>query len=207
MQLVGLCQVLVFLRILAQPARRWRVAFVVLSTALFYLHYTAALLVAGECVAYVALSLRAAWRPAYRPLEFLADVAIWLVTCLPAAPHLTAIAARRHNWTMFIQRQPFGHIWTIFPLTWYLLLPVAVALVGWAVCTVVRLVTARRESLPPGSAASGSAGGPSSGDLESGGPWWDSRLVVVLVCWLFVPLVLAWCSTAADWLRLFFSRT
>ena len=39
-----------------------------------------------------------------------------------------------------------------------------------------------------------------------GGPWWDSRLVVVLVCWLFVPLVLAWCLTAADWLRLFFPR-
>jgi mannosyltransferase len=193
LQLVGLCQLLAFWHLVTAPTGRRRLAFVALSWLLFYVHYTGALLLAAELVSYAVWSLRPAWRPACRPRQLLLDGAVWLLGCLPAVPHLVAIAARRANWTMFIPRQPLQAIWTMFPLNWYVLLPAAIGGAAWGLQRFGRGPAHSRRPAGPGAAAAGA-------------PWTDPRLLVLLASWLFVPLFLAWASTALDVARLFFPR-
>jgi hypothetical protein len=193
LQLVGLCQLLAFWRTVTAPTGRRRLVCVALSWLLFYVHYTGALLPAAELVSYAVWSLRPAWRPAYRPRQLLLDGALWLLGCLPAAPHLVAIAARRENWTMFIPRQPLHAIWTTFPLNWYVLLPAAISGAAWA---QQRFGWRHVKSGWPADAAAAGAGV----------PWTEPRLLVLLASWLFVPLLLAWASTTLDVARLFFPR-
>lgn len=210
-QLVGLSQLLLFARLLEAPRgwRRW--AFVALSGLLFYLHYTAALLVAAEVVAYGVLAVRPAWRPAYRWRAFLLDLGLWLLGCLPAFPHLTAIAEHRANWSLFVHRQPLSGIWTLFPLDLYLVLPLAISGVCWALRRWRRREVGRPtgKERPVDSRPRGERDGPegpSYGPEPGAGQGPDARWFVLAGCWLFVPLTLAWLSTAVDFARLFFLR-
>ena len=197
-QLVGLSQLYVFWTLCSRPTRGRRVGWVLTSWMLFYLHYTSALLIAGELLAYAILAMRPPWRPAYRPVQLVADLGVWLLGCLPAMPHLVDIAARRTNWELFIPRQPLWNVWTILPLTWYLALPTAICGAAWGCRAlgrhrfVVRSVDASRHhrdrlEAPPI-------------------PWLDLRSLIFVLAWLFVPLSLAWACTYMDIARLFSLR-
>ncbi|MCY2991078.1 MAG: glycosyltransferase family 39 protein [Planctomycetota bacterium] len=231
-QLVGLGQLLIFWSLLTTPTRWRRVGFVVSSWVLFYLHYTSALLIAGELLAYLILAMRPNWRPVYRPTQLVLDLGTWLLGCLPALPHLVEIAARRTNWELFIPRQPLWGVWTIFPLTRYLVLPAAIcgAAWGWRVLRTGREMTSAfalpplTPTLSPEYRGEGVILRPCLGRRSAavrpvddsrccignrGAPpvlSWDLRNLILVLAWLFVPLLLAWGCTYFDIARLFFLR-
>jgi hypothetical protein len=103
-QLLSLVHLAICWRLLARPTLPLRIAAVLLAVVLFYLHYTAALLFAAELVAYGVLSVRRAWRPAYRPAQLALDCAIAALLCAPTAPHLVEIARVRENWLSIVDR-------------------------------------------------------------------------------------------------------
>jgi len=177
-QLVGLGQLLLFWSMLTTPTRWRRVGFVAISWVLFYLHYTSALLIAGELLAYMLLAMRSPWRPAYRPTQLVLDLGAWLLGCLPAMPHLVEIAARRTNWQLFIPRQPFWGVWTIFPLSWYVVLPAAVCSAAWG----YRVLRRSQRQLPRRRhrCHTGERGAPPV-------PTLDLRSLILVLAWLFVP--------------------
>lgn len=183
--------------------RALRVAWLGTGALLFYLHYTAVLLVAAEVVAYSlsrffladASGFRtAAARPevadqstGYRWRELSLDLTLLALCLLPAVPHLREIAQRRQNWLSFVPARSPWRIWEIgdlFPLHVYLFAPLAVLAASWAYRRV-----------------RGSRRAPAAG---SRGP--DVRWFLLALCWLLVPLTLAWIATASGSAPLFFRR-
>lgn len=185
-QLVGLAHIALFSSLLAAPTRFKRIGFIALGILLFYLHYTAALLFLAEVVSYAVLFARRSWRPKYLVWQFLIDLTVIAACLLPALPHLLEIAGRRSNWAMFVQQLPLSAIiLVIFPLRNYLpLLPLLV--LGAAILAFRWRCGTSRES------------------AES--PHVDVRHFILIVCWLFVPLGIAWVATERDMARIFFLR-
>lgn len=192
-QLVGLAQVLLFWELLRAPRLWWRAGFVLATAALFHLHYTSALLVAGELAAYVWLARflptvtagsgtggaaerehqagttgRGAPLP-YRPPELALDTLAAVVLGLPAVPHVAQIAAHRGDWSAIAAAPTLVNVVRLFPLTPYVLCPLAGLLALRAARRRARLAPA----LGPG----------------------DPRAAVLLACWFLVPLALAWLLT------------
>jgi hypothetical protein len=206
-QLVGLIHVATFIEILTRPQARWRVVWVVTAVLVYYLHYTAALLLAAEVAAYALLSVVPAWRPAYRLRHFAVDLSLVAIGVLPSIHQVSQIAARRDAWSAFIRRDvPAGKILSVFPLGIYLILPAAIGITAW----VVRLGWRFAWRLAGGARSMTTTGMP-CGQLACQGDARSSyaihaRLVAVLVCWLFVPLMVAWILTVCDVVRLFFPR-
>jgi hypothetical protein len=183
-QLVGLLHVSVFQRLVIAPRRSWRLAFVGIGAFLFYLHYTSALLFVAEAAYFATLHLYRRWRPAYRWRWYLLDLGLLSLCLTPALPQLIEIAGRRDNWAMFVRQVPFADIGKVFPLLIYLPAPLvvigAVYLVSWLF---------RRswlQDLP---------------DLPR-----LAQCLLLSLCWLYVPLYVAWFATAGDVARLFFLR-
>jgi hypothetical protein len=180
LQLLALWHVLVFWRLITAPARSARIGFVAGAVALFYWHYTSALLVAAELLCYVFLSFYKPWQPKYRGRWLLVDLALIAVLCLPAVPHVLQVAARRDAWKLFVEQLPPLAMLTLFPLHVYILLPLvligAAALLRWQLGhePILRKI--------------------------------DPRLPLLIACWLFVPIVVAWVATYTDVARLFFTR-
>ncbi len=177
-QLVGLAHVGLFWHVLEKPSGLARAALVLLGALLFYLHYTASLLIVAEVACYGVLCAWRPWRPAYRWWQLLVDLALTGLVCLPAAGHLAQIAARRANWALFVEQRPASAIVTeMYPLRTYVFLPGAIVLVlglfGWL---ALRRPLVRRI---------------------------DPRLALLAVCWLLVPIGLAWLATDRDIARLF----
>jgi len=204
-QLFGLINTAFFLRILVAPSRRSRAGWVVTAVVVFYLHYTAILLLAAQLVAYGLLSLVPAWRPVYRWRQLAADGGVVVLGMLPSIPHLMQIAARRDAWSLFISRRlGLGEVFSLFPLEIYLLLPAIICVMAWLV------VKTTKRWRGPGAMSAGLARGDwcfswerwSFGSADSV----DPRQLVVLSAWLFVPLILAWILTVCDVARVFFLR-
>jgi len=191
-QLFGLIHVMLFSRLLYAPDVRKRIGFVAIGVLLFYLHYTTALLFVAELVYYAVLHLRKAWRPPYRPWQLSIDLGLLCVCCLPAAPHLVQIAARRGNWAMFIQKWPPWMVQHWFPLWTYLWIPIAV----WSAATVIRWLWRRLSGGPDGQCPSKH---PAISHV-------DTRFFLLVLCWMAVPLAVAWATTKFDLARLFFPR-
>jgi hypothetical protein len=166
-QLAALLHLLLFWRLLSAPSGRLRLAFVGGAGLLFYLHYTAVLLLAAEAALYALLWLRRAWRPAYPPSLLAFDLAGAALLFLPASPHLREIAARRRNWELFVR--PWVSRAMAGPAVAHLAAPglIALTLAG------VRRARGRRPwlALP------------------------DGRVVLLAACWLAVPLTVAWLLT------------
>jgi mannosyltransferase len=206
-QLVGLVHVATFVVILTRPQPRWRAVWVVTAVLIYYLHYTAALLLAAEVAAYALLSVVPAWRPVYRFRHFAVDLSLIAIGVLPSIHQVSQIAARRDAWSVFIRRDvPASKILTVFPLEIYLILTAAIGIMGWA----VRFVWSDARRLARGGRSVTTAevfGGQSvcQSDVRSSCAI-HGRLVVVLICWLFVPLIVAWMMTVCDVARLFFPR-
>lgn len=182
----------------------WRVAWIGTGALLFYLHYTAVLLVAAEVVVYGLsrwfLADARGFRTAsagravvmdhsagYRWRQLAWDLTLLAVCLLPAVPHLREIAQRRQNWLSFVPARSPWRIWEIadqFPLHVYLLAPLAVLAASWAYRRV-----------------RGSRRAPAAGCR---GP--EMRWFLLTLCWLLVPLTLAWSATALGSAPVFFRR-
>ena len=113
-QLVAVGHIYIFSQLLKEPTIRRRALWILSAAALFYLHYTAALLLGAEIVCFAAAS-RLAKPMSYRPLHFLVDVTLIALLWLPAASQLQDIASRRENWAAFVHPQSAPAIITLFP--------------------------------------------------------------------------------------------
>jgi len=191
-QLVGLIHVVLFSRLIYAPVAGKRLTSAAMGALLFYLHYTSALLFVAELVYYVVLHVRKAWRPRYRPWQLSVDYGLMLVCCLPAAPHLVQIAARRANWSMFIEKWPPWMVQHWFPLWTCIWIPLVVC----AAAIVIRWLRLR---LSGGHDGRCSTGHPLIGNA-------NPRLFVLVSCWMVVPIAVAWLTTRLDVARLFFPR-
>jgi hypothetical protein len=80
---------------------------------LFYLHYTAALLLAAEITFLSIVKTTQPLQTPYRWSLLLGDLALVALLCLPAAGNVQSIFARRANWAAFIDREP---IWAALKL-------------------------------------------------------------------------------------------
>jgi hypothetical protein len=158
----------------------WRAAFVAGAAVLFHLHYTAALLLPAELLAY---ALAWPWRRrrlAYRPWMLLLDTALVVLTWLPACGHLLEIAARRKNWEAFITQGPISDTPFWFPLSYAVIWPGLIL----ATAALVRWLFDRRPLVAPVPVA----------------------LALLAACWEAVPALLAHAATQADVARLFHLR-
>jgi mannosyltransferase len=207
-QLVGLAQIFIFSRLVNQPVPLHRIAFVVLTVLLFYLHYTSVLLLAGEVAYYLALHVRQPWRPSYRWHHFLLDLSVALLCMLPASRHIVEIASRRDNWAMFIRRGPLQSVWYLFPLHLYVQVPAQVLVVAYLVCWATKWLKGKRGMRAFGRLAEvwtcDARIAPTRAATGVRPPIATSSLLCV--CWLFVPLLLAWSSTYLEFARVFFLR-
>jgi mannosyltransferase len=180
-QIVAVLELAVFWRLLQSPKTPSvpaRVAFAMSSAALFYLHYTAAMLVVAELVCYAVLWLQRNWRPAYRPSQLAIDLAVVAVLCLPSIPHLLEVASRRGNWAQFVSAWPTPAMNNLIFV--YVLLPVALAVIAVAVRWAMKQRPLRNSVEP--------------------------RLAVLMICWLGVPAAMAWLATYTEFAHLFMLR-
>lgn len=208
-QFLAVVHVYLFARAVTLPSRTLRVGLVVIGVLLYYLHYTTGLLFVAEAVAYLLLWQRAN----YRMQQIASDYAWIAVASLFSLPHLHEISTRRELWAAFIPADPpllgdSAHVGllTIFPLLTY---------AGPSMfCLLVTLVWRRTRNLQaarsPGPIPVASAvDRPTSHFVEVRSVW---PAIVISVCWLLVPLLLAWLVTRLDGLlawdlvRLFFRR-
>jgi hypothetical protein len=178
--LLALAHVIVFRRrlVLAQPLTRratarhlrLRIAWITLSWALFYTHYTSLLLLPAQ---FLYLAVTPLGRRACRRIQFhtwIADTACVLIGCLPAISVLWQIAERRDNWSRFVKPQSLTALWTLFPCHLYLGAPIILAalLFVWDRRCARRVATRRLKAYLP-----------------------------LLACWYFVPVGIAWAMTYA----------
>ena len=175
-QLLAVIHIALTLESAQRPTRRLRAGWVAVAAFLFYLHYTAALLIVAETVFFVLLNFKQP-RHLSGPL---CDLALVALLCLPAISSLLTIFSHRANWAAFVDRKPlWGALdWTPLPPWW------------WAVLVVVAGVGMRMEE---------KAG--RSGRWTAALPF-----VLLVICWIAAPIGIAWLSTWTDTARLFFPR-
>jgi hypothetical protein len=197
-QLVSLARLAVFTSLLAHPStgRRW--GWVTLAALHFHLHYTTALLLPAEVVAYILWRWWA--RPApqgrrYGAAAIALDVTVVLAVWSLAWPHLAEIAERRGNWARFVRQQPPQAMLTLFPLTAYVGIPL------WALGLDRAVRRWRREVAPKPLPADTAGCQPAYQSGRLGG-----APLAAAIAWFVVPLALAWILTQLDVARLFFRR-
>lgn len=121
-----------------------RAALVATLVALFYLHYTTALYVAGLIACFLTYSLLAKDQDRGSWIAWLVIAGVTALCCLPATPQLLDIAARRGNWTAFAS--DFSAAREFIPLVVLLALwprfPPPAVLLSAAVCLIPALLAA-----------------------------------------------------------------
>jgi hypothetical protein len=179
-QLVGLFQVMAFWKSTQRPTPQNRVVWILLTSLVFHLHYTGLLLVTGELAYYFLAKTVLRRQFEYAGTQLLIDLVLTGLLCSPAVPHVLQVAARRNNWALFVPRSPPWTLLTIFPLSLYVAVPAAAALL---VATVRKV--RRQQPLLVGV---------------------RPAPLLLVCCWLFVPLAIAWLTTYTDIARIFFRR-
>ena len=123
-QLLAVGQVALFLAIHRQvpPSRQiqMRGAYIVLSAALVYVHYTAGLLLAAQMVVFACC--RRIPR-GYSGRQMRVDYLIIAALCLPTVPHLLEIGGNRQQWARFVRQPELFDLWSVFPLGTYVVVP------------------------------------------------------------------------------------
>jgi len=180
----------------SRPSVRLRLAWIGTGALLFYLHYTAALILCAEVVAWVVLRLRYRGPMARHLFDFTGFefpgraitktrpgrslVAIDLVglalVCSPALPHLLMINHRRSNWSEFVPVPTVLSLLTLLPLLVYVGLPLA-----------SRLTQSRADKESP----------------QNRGP---AVWLIMLSCCLLVPLLVTWLTTVSGVAALYLTR-
>jgi hypothetical protein len=161
----------------ACPLPRWlRVGWIASGALLFHLHYTAALILVAEVVAWLVLLTTGFRTGSSRCAVRKLDLLMLVLVCSPALPQLLLISQRRGAWAEFVPVPGVLGLLTLLPLLAYVVLPF----------TVKMLVTWR-------------SGNPArySGDAA----WW-----MLLACGLLVPILIAWCSTVSGVAALYWPR-
>jgi hypothetical protein len=176
-QFVGVLQAIAFWDSLARPARRSRVALVLLSIAIFYLHYTASLLFVAEALYFALAKLLWPSETRYSLRQALTDMSLVVAGCAPAAVHLLAISSRREAWWKFVRPRPAEELLTIFPLLYTVVIPLFILLAFHGVRWWRR---------------------------KDGSPF-PLRPLTFALLWWFAPLFVAWSVTQLElvplWLR------
>ncbi len=197
-----------------RPYRRRgdQIAFCLLGIALAYLHYTTALLLVAEFVCTLIWLALGRDRRAFA--ESSVCFAVMAIGCVPAGFAAWPIAARRELWNQFVpQQNNFG---TIFPFGTYSYAAAGslalIRVAGW--WRRQRPIFASGPSGPmalsrngcgrsPGRATRVAKGGKLHDDSAQPG---TAAVMVLLCCWLLVPLMITWQTTRSDFARLFLRR-
>jgi mannosyltransferase len=189
LQLLAVFHLAITAEIAARSTLRLRIAWIALAVALFYLHYTTAIvIVAAAAFLFMArlvetrrpLADRVASEKGVGILEVLIDLFVVGVLCLPQLANLRHIFAHRANWAAFIAKEPIWEAidWTPLPIWYWLTLIV--------LCSAAAALLARK---------------------KMGSKQFSCRGPSVLAIWLFViPICIAWLATWTDVARLFFPR-
>lgn len=174
-------------RLLQATRSVWeQTAFCLLGIALVYLHYTTALLLVAEFTFSLIWLVISHNRQAFRRTS--CCFTVMAVGCLPSLIAIRTIAARRGLWNQFVPQH--NNLLEIFPLSVYL----STAAAALAAIATVRLLRRKTPILAHATVM----------DLQG-----DQRFRAVLLllgCWLFVPLIITWQTTRMDVARLFFRR-
>ena len=157
-----------------------------LGAALVYLHYASALLLVAEFTFSVIWFGISRDREVFR--RTLNCFAVMAVGCLPSVFAVRPIAERRALWHQFVPQQ--NNLLQIFPLSTYLYTAAGAV----AAIAIVRWLRHKKPICVFGT----------SHDLR--GDQSFLAVMVLLGCWLFVPLVITWQTTRIDLARLFFRR-
>jgi hypothetical protein len=173
-QLLAVVHVGLFAEMAARPTAWLRIAFVAGAMLLFYLHYTAALLILAELAWWGLMGWTQPAATRYRWTQLLADLGLTAALCLPALGNLQGIFARREHWAAFVPRRP---IWEVFDL-----LPWSASALFVLAAIVIDAARGRPNDEP------------------------RTAFRLLALCWLLVPVGLAWLTTATDVARLFFPR-
>ena len=179
-QLLGVLQVICFLRIQRRGTGRARLAWIFLTWLMFYTHYTSILLLLGELF-YLILAWRCRrWELRRDAVGWLFDFSLCVAGMLAAWSPLLAIAARRQNWARFVPQAAWTETVRLFAVQVYVLAPAIIVLL------LAGLVYSRGVRWQP-----------------------RSQLVQALTfcsCWYSIPVFTAWVCTQQDWARLLFRR-
>lgn len=158
------------------PRPAARAVFVLAAASLFHLHYTGPLAVLGV-VGFAAAGYRHGWPTGYRPWRLALDIGMAAVVWLPAVPGMLAVAGRRTMWKLMVESVQLEGLATIFPVTAYLLVPLAAAALAWGLAPPAR---------------------------TGAGP--DARPLYLLFCAYFLPLATAWAVSRANLAPVFHAR-
>ena len=200
--LLAAVHVALFARLCRRPTVRLRTAFVLGAALLFYLHFTTALIVPAE-LAYWGL---ARWtrlaRVHYSPRQLTLDLALIGAAWLPAALTIGGILSRRQNWAAFVEQRPLLDIFELLP--WSAAALLVLAALG------IDSINRRLAAMPQLSRRLAKAPRRAAHDLTPAafhrGDLRTRQFAVLCLCWLLVPLGLAWLATWTDTARLFFPR-
>lgn len=106
LQLATVLHADLFIRLWRRPTKGRRWAFVLGGAGLFYLHYTAALVLVAQGICLLTWS---SWRRRagpYGPRHYLADALVMVLLISPMAPHVAHIAQVRDHWARIVSGWP-----------------------------------------------------------------------------------------------------
>ena len=197
-QLFSLVHLFLFTQLLQRKQSVWHwIGWNVSGVLMFQTHCTSALVFVGQFVAYFFLSVRK-FDIKLHWIYFALGQLVLLAGMLPSINLIRDVADRRDNWSVFVNQthNPLAML-TVFPVAIYVLLPVVL----WMIVLAANALRLRFVD-------------PDEVDAEIDEPADDvpneqSSLwvpMIVTVCWLFVPLFLAWILTEQDVARLFYRR-
>jgi hypothetical protein len=187
-QLLAVLHVALFAELVDRPTPGRRTLWVGGALLLFYLHYTAILLVAAELVYYLALG-RFRRRPLAYGWSLLAiDGTVIVLLALGAWDNLRAIFGRRKNWD-FVAQLPLWQAIGLLHWGWAALVVATAAAIG-------RLLAASQKR-------------DSESDTKATSTLASSRVFemqLLALAWFLVPVLLAWLTTLTDTARILFPR-
>jgi hypothetical protein len=202
-QLVAAIQLLIFWRLQTAALFRSRAIFVVSTVLLFYLHYTAILLVAGEVVYVLARRWWCKNECAYTWRAITVDLLCAAAMTLPAAVHVFDVGARREAWASFITDTALIRPASWFSLDSYIAVPIIVCLI----VSVFKVAITLRRDEPKKSGSTFKAMFDYCSNVRcSGSSRRSVTATILLVCWFVTPLAIVWLLTVTDLARLYLGR-
>ncbi len=205
-QLLAAVQLSILWNLQTASTTRGRIAFVVSSVGLFYIHYTAILLLAGEVVYFVSQQWWCRQRTdvsAYTIRRSTIDLLCIAAMTTPALAHLLDIGARRNAWGSFINDTSLLLPVRWFSLTSYVGVPAIVCLV-LAIAKVA--ITLRRDEPTTRDAVLLTTANGATIASSIGSSRRSVTATFLLACWLGVPLAIVWLLTVTKVAPLYLGR-
>lgn len=184
-QLAAALHVWLLVELLDRPTWPKRLGWIACGGLLFYLHYTAALVIGAEAVfvaGWLAVEARRTGRlDRVAARQWAGNLLGLIVLALPTLLHLREIYERRQNWTLFVDRVGLAELAELPQM------------IPWSSAAMLLAIAALVFAATRAYCASNfaSAGAPS---------------IWLLLCWLIVPIAVVAITSAADWLRLWHVR-